>query len=49
MDDKAAIARLMQATGTSILAAASSQQQALEGVVEGGRGMACSPTCCCKV
>ncbi|QTR54942.1 caspase family protein [Thiothrix unzii] len=38
MDDKAAIDRLMQATGTSILAAASSQQQALEGIAEGGQG-----------
>jgi len=38
MDDKAAISRLMKATGTSVLAAASTQQQALEGVVEGEQG-----------
>ncbi len=36
--DKAAIARLMQATGTSVLAAASGQKQALAGVVENGKG-----------
>ena len=36
--DKAAIARLMQATGTSVLAAASDEQQALAGVIENGQG-----------
>ncbi len=38
VEDKAAIARLMQATGTSVLAAASDKQQALAGVVENGQG-----------
>jgi len=38
-EDKAAIGRLMDATGSSVLAAASSQQQAFEGIAEpGGKG-----------
>ena len=38
MDDKAAISRLMKATGSSVLAAASSKQQAMEGIIENGQG-----------
>ena len=38
VEDKAAIARLMQATGSSVLSAASDKQQALAGVVENGQG-----------
>lgn len=38
MENKAAIDRLMQATGTSVIAAASSQQQAYEGIVENNQG-----------
>lgn len=38
MENKAAIDRLMQATGTSVIAAASSQKEAYEGIVEGNTG-----------
>jgi uncharacterized caspase-like protein len=38
INDKAAIDRLMNATGIAILAAASEQQEAMEGIIENGEG-----------
>ena len=38
IEGKAAIARLMKATGTSVLAVASGKKQVLVGVVENGQG-----------
>lgn len=38
LENKAAIDRLMQATGNSVIAATSSKQEAYEGIVEGNKG-----------